>query len=63
MLHHRDTRDLCVVCLEAEHAQSAFEGTDFAHCERLPLWILCSRLPLFEEGARGSGPAAAKAEW
>ncbi|KAI2666795.1 Transposon Ty3-G Gag-Pol polyprotein [Labeo rohita] len=62
-----DTHSLCVVCLGADHAESALEGADCPHCERLPLRALRSRKALFAEGAftsvpRGSGPASAEAE-
>ncbi|KAI2657205.1 hypothetical protein H4Q32_021306 [Labeo rohita] len=62
-----DTHSLCVVCLGADHAESALEGADCPHCERLPLRALRSRKALFKEGAftsvpRGSGPASAEAE-
>ncbi|KAI2651174.1 enzymatic polyprotein [Labeo rohita] len=63
-----DTHSLCVVCLGADHAESALEGANCPHCERLPLRALRSRKALFKEGAfisvpRGSGPASAEAEW
>ncbi|KAI2658583.1 Transposon Ty3-G Gag-Pol polyprotein [Labeo rohita] len=63
-----DTHALCVVCLGAEHAESAFEKADCTHCDLLPMRTLRSRKALFEEGAftsapRGSGPASAEAEW
>lgn len=32
-----DTHNLCIACLEAEHAQAALEVADCAHYERLPL--------------------------
>ncbi|KAL0170931.1 hypothetical protein M9458_035527, partial [Cirrhinus mrigala] len=59
---------MCVVCLGAEHAVSALEETDCLHCELLPLWTLCSRKALFEEGAftsvpQGAGPVATEVEW
>ncbi|KAI2648903.1 ATP-dependent RNA helicase DBP9 [Labeo rohita] len=62
-----DTHALCVVCLGAEHAASAFEKADCPHCDPLPMRTLRSRKALFEEGAfksvpRGSGPASAEAE-
>ncbi|KAL0190937.1 hypothetical protein M9458_013635, partial [Cirrhinus mrigala] len=62
-----DTHSLCVVCLGADHAESALEGADCPHCKRFSLRALCSRRALFEEGAftsvpRGSGPASAEAE-
>lgn len=62
-----DTHDLCVMCLGAEHALSAFEGAECEHCERLPLRSLRSRLALFDRSAQdsvphGSGPASAEAE-
>ncbi|KAI2653767.1 Transposon Ty3-G Gag-Pol polyprotein [Labeo rohita] len=62
-----DTHSMCVVCLGAEHAMSAFERTDCPHCEALPLRVLRSRKALFEEGAftsvpQGVGPAAVEAE-
>ncbi|KAI2654754.1 Transposon Ty3-G Gag-Pol polyprotein [Labeo rohita] len=62
-----DTHGLCMVCLGADHAESALEGADCPHCERLPLRALRSRKALFKEGAftsvpRGSGPASAEAE-
>ena len=62
-----DTHSLCVVCLGAEHAESALEGADCPHCEQLPLRTLRSRRALFEVGAfssipRGAGPAFAEAE-
>ena len=62
-----DTHSLCVVCLGAEHAESALEGADCPHCEQLPLRTLRSRRALFEEGAfssvpHGAGPAFAKTE-
>ncbi|KAL0183577.1 hypothetical protein M9458_019273, partial [Cirrhinus mrigala] len=62
-----DTHSLCVVCLGADHAESALEGADCPHCERFSLRALRSRRALFEEGAftsvpRGSGPASAEAE-
>ncbi len=63
-----DTHDLCVVCLEAEHARSALEGADCVHCELLPMHLLHSRKALFDaKGAftsvsRGAGPTAAEAE-
>ncbi len=58
-----DTHSLCVVCLGAKHTQSALEGADCPHCERLSLRTLRSRRALFEEGAlasvpRGYGPIA-----
>ncbi|XP_026054609.1 NLR family CARD domain-containing protein 3-like [Carassius auratus] len=63
----RDTHSLCVVCLGAEHAESALEGADYLHCKRLPLRMLRSRRALFEEGAftsvpHGAGPASVEAE-
>ncbi|KAI2659093.1 Transposon Ty3-G Gag-Pol polyprotein [Labeo rohita] len=62
-----DTHALCVVCLGAEHAASAFEKADCPHCDLFPMRTLRSRKALFEEGAftsapRGSGPASAEAE-
>ncbi|KAL0183550.1 hypothetical protein M9458_019246, partial [Cirrhinus mrigala] len=62
-----DTHALCVVCLGAEHAASAFEKADCPHCDLLSIRTLRSRKALFEEGAftsapRGSGPASAEAE-
>ncbi|KAI2645311.1 Transposon Ty3-G Gag-Pol polyprotein [Labeo rohita] len=62
-----DTHALCVVCLGAEHAASAFEKADCPHCDLLPMHTLRSRKALFEEGAfksvpRGPGPASAEAE-
>ncbi len=62
-----DTHSLCVVCLGAKHAESALEGADFPHCERLPLHTLRSPKALFEEGdftsvPRDAGPAFAEAE-
>ncbi len=58
---------LCVVCLGAKHAESALEGADCPHCERLPLRTLRSPKALFEEGdftsvPRSAGPAFAEAE-
>ncbi|KAL0185580.1 hypothetical protein M9458_017250, partial [Cirrhinus mrigala] len=38
-----NTHSLCVVCLGAKHAESALEGADCPHCERLSLYTLCSR--------------------
>ncbi|KAG1961314.1 hypothetical protein F2P79_005480 [Pimephales promelas] len=60
-----DTHDLCVVCMGAQHAQSALEGAGCEHCERLPMKTLCSRRALFEESGsvrapRGSGLAVAE---
>ncbi len=57
---------LCVVCLGVKHAESALEGAECPHCERLLLRTLCSRRALFEEGAFTSfpcraGPASAEA--
>ncbi len=57
---------LCVVCLGVKHAESAHEGADCPHCERLLLRTLHSRRALFEEGAftsfpRSAGPASAEA--
>ncbi len=62
-----DTHSLCVVCLGAKHAESAFEEAGCPHCERLPMHTLRSRKALFEEGVfasapRGAGPASAEAE-
>ncbi len=62
-----DTHSLRVVCLGAEHAESALEGADCPHCENLPLHTLRSRKALFSEGSftrvpRGAGPAVAEAE-
>ncbi|KAL0203743.1 hypothetical protein M9458_001761, partial [Cirrhinus mrigala] len=62
-----DTHSICVVCLGAEHAESALEGADCPHCELLPLRTLRSQKALFEEGAftsvpQGAGPASAEAE-
>ncbi len=62
-----DTHSLCVVCLGAKRAESALEGADCPHCERLPLRTLCSPKALFEEGdfasvPHGTGPAFAEAE-
>ncbi len=61
-----DTHSLCVVCLGVKHAESALEGADCPHCERLLLRTLHSRRALFEEGAftsfpRSAGPASAEA--
>ncbi len=63
-----DTHSLCVVCLGAKHAESAFEEAGCPHCERLPIHTLRSRRALFEEGVfasapHGAGPASAEAEW
>ncbi len=63
-----DTHSLCVVCLGAKHAESAFEEAGCPHCERLPIHTLRSRRTLFEEGVfasapHGAGPASAEAEW
>ncbi len=49
------------------HAESALEGANCPHCERLPLRSLHSRRALFEERAfasvpHGAGPATAEAE-
>ncbi len=63
-----DTLGLCVVCLEARHAEVALEGADCPHCESLPLRIFHSRKALFSsEGSfvsvpRGAGSASAEAE-
>ncbi len=63
-----DTHGLCVVCLEARHAESALGGADCPHCESLPLHMLRSRKALFSsEGSfisvpRGAGPTSAEAE-
>lgn len=62
-----DTHSLCVVCLGSKHAESALEGADCPHCERMSVRLLRSRRALFEEGAfasvpRGAGPASAEAE-
>jgi hypothetical protein len=62
-----DTHDLCVVCMGVQHAQSALEGADCEHCERMSMKTLRSRRALFEESGsvrapRGSGPAAAEAQ-
>ncbi|KAL1269008.1 hypothetical protein QQF64_031297 [Cirrhinus molitorella] len=62
-----DTHDLCVVCLRAEHAQSALEKADCYDCELLPLRVLRSRLAVFDESGQprdpvGSGPAVAEAQ-
>ncbi len=62
-----DTHSLCVVCLGAKHAESAFEEAGCPHCERLPIHTLRSRRALFEEGVfasapHGAGPASAEAE-
>ncbi len=62
-----DTHSLCVVCLGAKHAESALEGADCPHWERLPLRTLHSPKALFEEGdftsvPRVAGPAFAEAE-
>ncbi|XP_056596267.1 uncharacterized protein LOC130414411 [Triplophysa dalaica] len=62
-----DTHDLCVVCLGAEHAQSALEGADCEACGLLPQRTLRSRLALFDKhgqvrAPRGGGPASAEAE-
>ncbi len=45
-----DTHSLCVVCLGAKHAESAFEEAGCPHCEQLPIHTLGSRRTLFEEG-------------
>ncbi len=55
-----DTHSFCVVCLRAEHAESALEGFSCPLCECLSLRMLYSRRALFEEGAfisvtRGAG--------
>ncbi len=47
-----DTHSLCVVCLGAKHAESAFEEAGCPHCERLPMHTLRSRKALFEEFSR-----------
>ncbi len=62
-----DTHSLCVVCLRAKHAESAFEEAGCPHCERLPIHTLRSWRALFEEGVfasapHGAGPASAEAE-
>ncbi len=62
-----DTHSLCVVCLGAKHAESAFEEAGCPHCERLPIHTLRSRRNLFKEGVfasapHGAGPASAEAE-
>ncbi len=55
-----DTHSLCVVCLGAKHAESAFEEAGCPHCERLPIHTLRSRRALFEEGVFASAPHGKK---
>lgn len=47
-----DTHELCVECLEAEHAKTALDGTAFEHCLWLPLRMLNSRAALFDESGK-----------
>lgn len=51
-----DAYDLCVACLEMEHAWSAFKGADCVDCECLPLQTICSYKTLFEKGAQAFNP-------
>ncbi len=47
-----DTHNLCVACMEAEHARSALEGADCPHCLRVSMLTLRSWRALFEEGSK-----------
>ncbi len=44
-----DTHSLCIVCLRAEHAESALGGADFPLCEAFVTAYACSQRAFFEE--------------
>ncbi len=54
-----DTHDLCVMCLDEEHARSVLEGMECTHRELFSLGKLRSRMSLFSrELGQSSAPAA-----